>query len=126
MAKGKVKVRRLKEPKKNRKKLEKGAIYEVATEVIITEVGDGMVDLETVHSVLVDDGIMGHGGFTWVGLEAEVAEAFVGAMEDAGLGDMQTFSSGKFGHVADNWEAITDFLKTINQMARAKAAELDL
>ena len=120
------KIKRVKAKKANRKAPKKGDVYVVVNDVEVADVdGDGVSDITAKHSVTKNGELFVSAEIVWYGLEGEVADGFVAALEDAGVVDDDVVETDKFGEVAKMWKKLTKFMKRINDLADVKADELD-
>jgi hypothetical protein len=123
---GKKKVKRSKARKVNRKKVQKGDKYVVTNDIEVADVdGDGVADVTAKHQVTKNGELFVSAEIVWYGLEDEVADAFVVALEDAGVVDDDVVETEKFGEVARMWKKLTKFMARINDLADVKADEVD-
>jgi len=102
-----VNVNRKKKDKTNHGILKTGATYEVTSDIDVVELNDEMVDLTITHQVLLDGACMQHTTAVWHGLPVEVSDAFIDALDKAGLGEDQSFTTNKAKRVSKVWKNIT-------------------
>lgn len=120
------KVKRVKAAKPSRKAPKKGDSYVITSEVVVADVdGDGVADIAAVHKVTKNGEAFVDANVVWYGLDDDTTEAFVAALEEAGVVDDEVVETDKFGVVAKSWKNLTKFLKKINDLADVKADELD-
>jgi len=102
-----------------------GDLYVLKTDLEIADVdGDGVEDLTYSHQVLKNDEVFVEAKVTWYGLNVEVANQFVGVLEEVGIVDDDVFETSRFNEVLKRWKQLTKALAEINKLGDVVVQQL--
>lgn len=109
----------------NRRRVNKNDHYQIKNDVEVADLNeDGLADVVITHEVLKNDDQFIESKVVWYGLEPEVVDAFIGALDKAGF-DNTIIETNKFRVVTEVWKRITQFMKHINDLAEVRIPDLD-